>query len=100
MAITERSRSVLFQGFTSIIDDEQAVQEMMACFPARDVEEPATKEYVRAETAALRTEMAAMEVRMTRDITGQIRDDIHRMAWINLGGLTAFAAVLLAAIRL
>ena len=36
MALSERSRSVLYQGLITIVDDEQAVQEMMSYFPARD----------------------------------------------------------------
>ncbi len=57
MALTERSRSSLYQALTAVVDDEQAVQEMLSYFPARDVEEPATKEFVRAEIAELRADM-------------------------------------------
>ena len=57
MALTERSRSSLYQALTVVVDDEQAVQEMLSYFPARDVEEPATKEFVRAEIAELRADM-------------------------------------------
>ena len=32
MALSERSRSVLYHGFMSVVDDEAAVQEMMAFF--------------------------------------------------------------------
>ena len=56
MALTERNRSALYQGLSTIIDEE-AVEEMLSYFPARDVEEPATKEFLRAETALLRTEL-------------------------------------------
>ena len=56
MALTERNRSALYQGLTTVIDEE-AVEEMLSYFPARDVEEPATKEFLRAETALLRTEL-------------------------------------------
>lgn len=56
MALTERNRSALYQGLSTVIDEE-AVEEMLSYFPARDVEEPATKEFLRAETALLRTEL-------------------------------------------
>lgn len=39
---------------------------MMSYFPARDVEEPATKESVRAEIAQLRAEMSSIESRIIR----------------------------------
>ena len=57
MALTERSRSAIYLGLTNVIDDDQAVEEMLSYFPARDVEEPVTKEYFRAE-------MASMELRI------------------------------------
>lgn len=34
-----------------MIDDEWAVQEMVSYFPARDIEEPVTKEFMRAALA-------------------------------------------------
>ena len=53
MALTERSRNALYTGLTEIIHEE-AVSEMLSYFPARDVEEPVTKEFLRAEMAELR----------------------------------------------
>jgi hypothetical protein len=44
MPLSEKSRSALYQGLVSAVRDEEAVAEMMAYFPARDVEEPVTKE--------------------------------------------------------
>ncbi|HXH57362.1 hypothetical protein [Iamia sp.] len=69
MALTERSRSALYQGLGTIIDDEEAVREVLSHFPARDVEEPVTKDHLRAEMAELRAELRAA-----------IRDLDHRMA--------------------
>ena len=64
MPMTERSRHKLYETFTALIDDEKAVQEMLSYFPARDVEEPVTKDFLRAEfqteIGALRTEMHQM----------------------------------------
>ncbi len=60
MSLTERSRVALYQGLITVIDDEQAVEEMMSYFPARDVEEPVTKEFLRAELGDVRVEMAGL----------------------------------------
>lgn len=57
MPLTQRSRSALYHGLAEIIDDEQAVEEMLSYFPSRDVEEPVTKEFLRAELAQLRSEL-------------------------------------------
>ena len=57
MAISEKSRSALYQGLATIAG-EDAVGEMLSYFPARDVEEPVTKEFLNAELAGIRTEIA------------------------------------------
>ena len=57
MALTERSRNKIYETFNALIDDEQAVDEMLSYFPARDVEEPVTKDFLRAELASLRTDL-------------------------------------------
>ena len=122
MSLTERSRAALYQGLITVINDEQAVQEMMSYFPARDVEEPVTKEFLRAELAAnreqictelrsemltlgreLRVEMAAQRDELsaaTATLGRDLRSEIHRLALINIGSLVAFAGVVTAAVRL
>ena len=58
MSLSERSRSTLYQGLTSLIPDEEAIGEMLSHFPARDLDEPATKDHLRAEVAVLDARMA------------------------------------------
>ena len=69
MAMTERSRSALYQSLSAVVDDEQAVQEMLSHFPARDVEEPATKEFMRSELSATREDW--------RDEIGLLRVELY-----------------------
>lgn len=57
MALTERSRASLFRGLSGLIDDEEAVGEMLSYFPARDLDEPVTREYLDARLADLRAEL-------------------------------------------
>ena len=88
MPLTERSRHKLYETFTALIDDETAVQEMLSYFPARDVEEPVTKDFLRAE---LQTEI------------GALRTEMHQMAratqtWIISTGLS-LAGLILAVAR-
>ena len=77
MSLTERSRAALYQGLITVINDEQAVQEMMSYFPARDVEEPVTKEFLRAE---LSDAMAALGREVRAELAAQREE---------LGGATA-----------
>ncbi len=88
MPLTERSRHKLYETFTALIDDEEAVQEMLSDFPARDVEEPVTQDFLRAE---LQTEI------------GALRTEMHQMAratqtWIISTGLS-LAGLILAVAR-
>jgi hypothetical protein len=113
VALTERSRSALYQGLTDLIEDEVAVGELLSYFPARDVEEPATKELVavtaadlradlsdlradfsdlRADFAGLRAELAAMESRLTAQAAAQLRTSIQ---W-TLGALVSVIGLVLA----
>ncbi len=59
MSLSERSRSALFLSLVDVVHDERAVEEMLSYFPARDVEEPVTKEFFRAEMAIQRAEVQA-----------------------------------------
>ena len=103
MALSERSRSVLYQGLVTIVEDEQAVQEMMSYFPARDVEEPVTKDFLRAEMndlrAEMRTEMGDLRTEMGQ-MEGRLVDRINRMIAWTVATMIAFAAVLVAAVRI
>ena len=124
MPLTERSRHKLYETFTALIDDETAVQEMLSYFPARDVEEPVTKDFLRAELqteigavrlevgelraelhaeiGALRTEMHT-EIGAVRAEIGDLRAEMHQMAratqtWIISTGLS-LAGLILAVAR-
>ncbi len=59
MSLSERSRSALYLSLVDVVHDERAVEEMLSYFPARDVEEPVTKEFFRAEMAIQRAEVQA-----------------------------------------
>jgi len=85
MALTERSRSALYQGLTDLIEDEVAVGELLSYFPARDVEEPATKEFVAAEIASLRA-----------DLTAQIAALQRTMIQWTLGAMVSLVGLVLA----
>jgi hypothetical protein len=59
MAMSEKTRTTIYRGLEPLLGEE-AVGEMLSHFPARDVEEPATKEFVRAEIAGVRAEIAGV----------------------------------------
>jgi hypothetical protein len=60
MALSEKSRTRIYLGLEPMLGEE-ATAEMLAYFPARDGDEPATEEFVRAEIAALRGSMETLE---------------------------------------
>lgn len=129
MALSERSRSVLYQGFMSVVEDEQAVQEMMGYFPARDLDDPVTRDFLHAELSGMRTEiatftgemrsemasfkdeirseMASFKDEIRDELTSQLeamrtefRTELHRVFGWNLAAFVSMAAVIVAAVRL
>ena len=86
MSLSEKSRSALYLGLRNIVDEE-ALQEMLSHFPARDLDEPVTNDglrasmadlraelkgemaEIRAEMAQIRAEMAALRAELKGDIT-------------------------------
>ena len=93
MALTQRSRTPIYQGLTQLIQDDQAVEEMLSYFPSRDVEEPVTKEFVRAEMADLRAEMAEMRA----DLRTEMHAGFRRMSVAVYTSMVATAGVVIAA---
>ncbi len=78
MGLTERSRSALYQGLSSIVD-EAAVEEMLSYFPARDIDEPVTTNHLRVEMSDMRTElhveMAGLRTEL-RDEIAELRTEV------------------------
>lgn len=88
MALTERNSSALYQGLSDIIDEE-AVGELLSNIPAHGTDEPATKDFVRAEVATVRSEIAELRVEIAgfdTKIAGfdakieSVRTEIHSTA--------------------
>lgn len=52
MSLTERNRAVLYQKLTVLIDDEEAVGDMLSNLTALEADQVATKDFVRAEVNA------------------------------------------------
>jgi hypothetical protein len=58
MSLTLKSRTEIYRALSELGTDPDAVEELLSHFPSRDLDEPVTKEFHRAESATLRTEMA------------------------------------------
>ena len=69
MALTNKSRTAIYSGLTDIID-EDAVEEMLTNFPARDTDEPVTRDYLSAQ-------LSRAESRLSRDIH-ESKDEMNR----------------------
>lgn len=82
MGLHHRSRTVLHTKLTDVVGDEEAVSDMLSQFPSTDLETPATKDFVRAESAItrteLRTEMATLSTDLRTDMA-TIRTEMVQM---------------------
>jgi hypothetical protein len=105
VALSEKHRSRFYDHFVDHVGEE-AAEAMLAQFPARDLDEPATKEFVRAEIAdvraeiaGVRAEMAKMEMRLTALVAAQTDRLMTRMQWA-VGMGFGFLAVLTTVVTL
>ncbi|HMR95417.1 MAG TPA: hypothetical protein PKE05_07735, partial [Microthrixaceae bacterium] len=75
----------------TLLFDEEAVEEMLTNFPTHDIDDIATKDFVRAEIAGVRTEVAGVRTEMA-----SMKAEIIR--W-NIATMLVFAGLVIAAIR-
>lgn len=87
MSLSERSRSTLYHGLSAVIDDEEAVGEMLSHFPTHDLDQPVTRDHLRAELAVLdqrvtcqKAEMAVSFAALDQRITRQGAEMVDRLA--------------------
>ena len=73
MALSTRHRSSIFQTLSPILGEEEA-EAMLSQFPARDLDEPVTKEFVRAELADTRAELRAELADTRAELRAEIAD--------------------------
>jgi len=99
VALTEKHRSSIYQHLAPQWGDE-VTQAFLSQFPARDGEEPITRDYLRAEMADLRGELRD-EI---SDLRGELRDEMaglrgemHQIG-SHLAGLVITVAGVLAAV--
>ena len=113
MALSERSRTTIYQRLEPLLGEE-VIGEMLSYFPARDAEEPATKEFVRAEIAGVRAEVAGVRADLETGLAGvraemaQLRTELlvamheefrRQLQWLVVT-LVAIAGIILTGLRL
>jgi hypothetical protein len=75
MALSEKHRSSIYQGLLQFLGEEEA-QALLSQFPARDLDEPVTKEFVRAEISDVRSQLRA-EIADVRTEAAEFRGEVR-----------------------
>lgn len=81
MALSEKHRSSIYRTLSPVLGEEEA-EALLSQFPARDLEEPVTQTFLRAEISEVRlelhteignvrAELAGMEARLTERMRQQ-----------------------------
>lgn len=110
MTLSARDRAALYEQLSTVVDPK-AVEAMLSHFPARDLEEPITREFLRAEMANLRAElhieMGAMEAGIRHDmatmetrLVDRMHTEIRRSSQWLLGAILMANGALAAVITL
>ena len=71
MALTNKSRTAIYSGLTDIID-EDAVEEMLTNFPARETDEPVTRDFLAAQMSQMESRIQDRLVTQTRLLVAMI----------------------------
>jgi hypothetical protein len=71
MALSQKHRSNLYQHLAPLVGEEEA-EALLSQFPSRDLDEPVTKEFVRAEIAGVRADVTGEINALRADVTGEI----------------------------
>lgn len=109
MALTEKHRNEIYRNLAPTWGDE-VTQAFLSQFPAREGEEPITRDFLRAELSdlrgELRTEMAGLRTEMSdqrgelKAEMAELRSDLNRMGSRLAGLLVGVAGVLTAVMAL
>ncbi len=75
MSLSEKRRSSIYLTLAPMLGEEEA-EALLSQFPARELDEPVTKEFVRAEIAGVRTEMAEMRAAIEGSIS-ELRTELY-----------------------
>mgnify|MGYP000114206252 CR=1 FL=1 len=94
MTLSEKSRSAIYQGLSTIIEDQEAVQEMLSQYPARDADELV----LRAELAEFRAEMRGEMAQFRMEIRSELHTELRRMMVWNVTTMIALVGVMIAAV--
>lgn len=92
MALQEKHRTRLYAHLVDHVGEETA-EAVLSQFPARDLDEPVTKEFVALTAAELRAELAEMETRLTLRLSEQTDRVMNRVQWVVGVGFVAFSVV-------
>ena len=71
MALTNKSRTAIYTALSDIIEEE-ALEEMLTNFPAREIDEPVTRDYLAAQFAQLEGRIQDRFATQTRWMVGMI----------------------------
>ncbi len=77
MALSEKHRSSIYLTLAPMLGEEEA-EALLSQFPARELDQPVTKEFVRAEISGVRVEMADSKAELRGDIS-ELRAEVADM---------------------
>ena len=83
MALTERRRAALFRGLSEMLDDEEAVGELLGYFPARDADEPASKDHIDARFAQVDAQFAQVDAQFAQMDARMAQMETRLLATLN-----------------
>jgi hypothetical protein len=92
MALSNKSRTAIYNALTDIIEEE-ALEEMLTNFPAREIDEPVTRDYMAAQMSQMRTEMVQAESRIITTMEARLSSQTRWMVSMIIAAPTVTVAL-------
>jgi hypothetical protein len=99
MAMSQKSRTQIYQTFEPLLG-EVATEEMLAQFPARDLDQPVTVAHLRAEMADLRAEIRTELQTEIGGLRAELHDGLRQVVMWLVATQAAFLAVVVTVVAL
>ena len=80
MALSEKHRSTLYTQLGDTVGDYEAVGELLSNIASRELDEPASRDFVAAQVQLVRTEISESEGRLTRYVHQELNGFRTEMA--------------------
>lgn len=92
MALSAKHRSTIYERLSPVLGEEEA-EALLSQFPSRDLDEPVTKEFVRAEIGDARSDLRSEIAELRTELHDRLREQAMWMSGTLIAGMGVAATI-------